>query len=84
MEVFSSSSGMVELASKQPGFLGVERARGPDGFGITLSCWVSLEAIRVWKDERSHRVTQERGKNTFSERYEVRVAIVERGYKFPT
>ena len=75
---------MVELASKQPGFLGVESARGPDGFGITVSYWDSLEAIRSWKDVPSHRATQARGKNTFYERYEVRVAIVERGYKFPT
>ena len=64
--------------------LGVESARGPDGFGITVSYWDSLEAIRSWKDVPSHRATQARGKNTFYERYEVRVAIVERGYKFPT
>jgi glutathione S-transferase len=79
----TSAQAMVELASKQPGFLGVESARGPDGFGITVSYWDSLEAIRNWKDQPSHRATQARGKNTFYERYEVRVAIVERGYKFP-
>lgn len=26
---------MVELATRQPGCLGAESARGPDGFGIT-------------------------------------------------
>ena len=36
---------MVELATGQPGFLGVESARGPDGIGITVSYWSSLEAI---------------------------------------
>ena len=35
----------VELASKQPGFLGVESVRGTDGFGITVSYWASKEAI---------------------------------------
>jgi len=30
---------MVELASQQPGFLGVETTRGADGFGITVSYW---------------------------------------------
>jgi hypothetical protein len=28
---------MVELASKQPGFLGVESVRGANGLGITVS-----------------------------------------------
>ena len=79
----AASSAMVELAAKQPGFLGIESARGADGFGITVSYWDSLEAIRHWKDVPAHAATQARGKNTFYERYEVRVAVVERGYKFP-
>ncbi|MCF5225015.1 antibiotic biosynthesis monooxygenase, partial [Pseudomonas syringae] len=28
---------MVELARQQPGFLGVESARGDDGLGVTVS-----------------------------------------------
>ena len=28
---------MVELAARQPGFLGIERARNPDGFGLNVS-----------------------------------------------
>lgn len=36
---------MVELASRQPGFLGVESARDAAGLGITISYWASLEAI---------------------------------------
>jgi heme-degrading monooxygenase HmoA len=83
-EYDAASEAMVELAAKQPGFLGVESARGPDGFGITVSYWDSLEAIRAWKDEPSHALVQARGKKSFYERYEVRVATVERGYKFPT
>jgi heme-degrading monooxygenase HmoA len=76
----ATSAAMVELASKQPGFLGIESARGADGFGITVSYWDSLEAIRSWKQVPA---VQARAKETFYERYEVRVAAVERGYKFP-
>lgn len=36
---------MEELASEQPGFLGIESARGPDGLGITVSYWASRDAI---------------------------------------
>ncbi len=32
---------MAELASTQPGFLGMESVRGGDGFGITLSYWAT-------------------------------------------
>lgn len=81
-EYEAAAEAMVTLASKQPGFLGVESARGPDGFGITVSYWDSPEAIRHWKDVPAHAAVQARGKATFYERYEVRVAAVERGYKF--
>jgi len=80
----ATSEAMVELAAKQPGFLGIESARSADGFGITVSYWDSLEAIRHWKDADAHLAAQARGKKSFYERYEVRVAAVERGYKFPS
>lgn len=80
----ADAAAMVELASRQAGFLGVESARNPDGFGITVSYWDSLEAIRNWKDVPAHAAVQARGKKSFYQRYEVRVAAVERGYRFPT
>ncbi len=77
-----TATAMEELAKKQPGFCGIESARGADGFGITVSYWDSLEAIHAWKAKAEHRAAQERGKKAFYERYEIRVASVERGYKF--
>ncbi len=75
------SNAMVELAKKQPGFLGIESARGADGFGITVSYWESLEAIAAWKENEKHRATQERGKSHYYERYSVKVCSVERAYE---
>ena len=37
---------MAELASQQPGYLGAESVRDAQGFGITVSYWESLEAIK--------------------------------------
>jgi glutathione S-transferase len=74
---------MVELAKKQPGFLGIESARGADGFGITVSYWDSLQAIAQWKADPRHRKVQSRGRTNFYARYEVRVCTVDRGYKYP-
>lgn len=71
---------MVELGSAQPGILGVESARGADGFGITVSYWSSLEAIVAWRKYAEHRVAQEQGKSSWYEHYEVRISRVERAY----
>lgn len=71
---------MIELASQQPGFLGVESARGTDGFGITVSYWSSEEAITAWKAHAEHRPAQEAGKRLWYEDYQLRIAKVERAY----
>jgi len=71
---------MVELASEQPGFLGVESARGPYGFGITVSYWRDEASIHAWKRHAEHRLAQEKGMRGWYEHYELRVALVERAY----
>lgn len=71
---------MVELAADQPGFLGIESARGADGFGITVSYWRDEESIRAWKRHAEHRLAQEQGMRDWYRNYEVRIARVERAY----
>ncbi|TVT84069.1 antibiotic biosynthesis monooxygenase [Pseudomonas sp. H3(2019)] len=73
---------MVELARDQPGFLGVESARGEDGLGITVSYWSSEEAILAWKHHAEHSETRERGRSTWYEAFHTRVCKVERAYAF--
>ena len=51
---------MDQLASEQPGFLGVESVRDVSGAGITVSYWTTREAIAAWKQHVSHRVAQSR------------------------
>ena len=74
---------MAALAATQPGYLGIETARGADGFGITVSYWETPEAIRAWKEHAEHLVAQEQGVNRWYEHYELRVARVERAYSGP-
>ncbi len=71
---------MIELVSQQPGFLGVESARGADGFGITVSYWESLETVANWKANAEHMAAQTLGKSTWYEHYKIQVARVERVY----
>jgi heme-degrading monooxygenase HmoA len=71
---------MLELARDQPGFLGVESARGADGLGITVSYWASEEAIRAWRVQAEHQVAQQRGRAEWYRAFRTRVAYVEREY----
>ena len=71
---------MIELASQQPGFLGVESARNADGFGITVSYWTTVEAISDWKANAEHLAAQDLGKRLWYPHFEIRVAKVERAY----
>lgn len=71
---------MVELAAKQPGFLGVESVRDANGLGITVSYWTNEEAITTWKAHLEHKSAQEGGKRTWYADYQLRIAKVERAY----
>lgn len=71
---------MLELAAVQPGFLGVESARGDDRLGITVSYWNSLESIHTWKANAEHRVAQGKGKDQWYADYRLRICRVEREY----
>jgi heme-degrading monooxygenase HmoA len=77
------SDRMVELASQQPGFLGVESARDAAGVGITVSYWESLEAIAGWRAHAEHRVAQANGRRKWYSHFELRVAKVERASSGP-
>ena len=76
------SAKMVELAAQQPGFLGVESARGADGLGITVSYWESEEAIANWRANAEHRIAQLHGREKWYEDFVTRVAKVERARVF--
>ena len=69
---------MVELAARQPGFLGIESARGQDGLGITVSYWRSEADIAAWKANAEHLVAQKKGKAQWYASFATRVAKVER------
>jgi heme-degrading monooxygenase HmoA len=68
---------MVELATQQEGFLGIESARDV-GLGITVSYWESLGAIKKWKENSAHLVAQDRGKTEWYKKFALRVCKVER------
>ena len=75
---------MVDLAAQQPGFLGIDSARGADGFGITVSYWQSLEAIAAWKEHPEHLEAQAQGRGEWYTEFDTHITKVERSYSFKT
>jgi heme-degrading monooxygenase HmoA len=73
---------MERLGAEQPGYLGIESARGSDGFGITVSYWRSVEDARAWKSVSEHTVAQELGRERWYRMFRVRIAEVAREYGF--
>ena len=71
---------MVELAARQPGFLGVESAR--EETGITVSYWADLDSIRAWKRDAEHIGAQAKGRSGWYATFRTRIARVEREYGF--
>lgn len=71
---------MVDLASQQDGFLGIESVR--NGVGITVSYWRDTEAISNWKKQWDHLVAQRKGRDKWYQWYKVEVCRIERSYDF--
>ena len=71
---------MIELASQQPGFLGVESAR--ESVGITVSYWSDLESIKLWKQNSEHVLAQKQGRETWYKEFKIRIGKVESDYGF--
>lgn len=77
-----ASAAMDALAARQPGYRGVDSARGADGFGITVSYWIDDAAAIAWRDHPAHARIRDAGRAHWYDSYSVAVARVERGYRW--
>ncbi|MGW5970438.1 antibiotic biosynthesis monooxygenase family protein [Streptomyces sp. NPDC055186] len=73
---------LLALAAEQPGFLGVDSARGADGLGITVSYWRDEESIAAWRDHAEHAPVRAHGREHWYASFSLHVAKVERAYGF--
>ena len=77
-----ASERMFERARLQPGFLGMQSARGEDGAGIFFCYWVVEDAIRAWRAQDEHGLVRETGRRAWYTRYMLQIARVERSYSW--
>lgn len=78
----AAAAAMDALAARQPGYRGVESARGADGAGITVSYWADDAAAIAWRDHPEHAAIRERGRDIWYDSYRVTVCTVTRGYRW--
>lgn len=73
---------LFTLAADQPGFLGVDSARGANGLGITVSYWRDEESIAAWREHTEHVLARARGRERWYASFALHVARVERAHSF--
>jgi heme-degrading monooxygenase HmoA len=76
----AAAAAMESLAAGQPGYRGIESARGDDGLGITLSFWADEASALRWRDHPEHKAIRDAGRDRWYARYEVIVCSAERSY----
>lgn len=76
----AAAAAMDALAARQPGYRGVDSARGADGFGITVSWWADAESAQAWRAHPDHEAMRARGRAIWYERHEVAAGGVDRAY----
>jgi heme-degrading monooxygenase HmoA len=73
---------MERLAATQPGYRGVDSARGDDGLGITVSYWADEAAAIAWRDDPEHRAIRDAGRGRWYDGYRAIVCTVTRAYEW--
>lgn len=67
---------MESKVEAQPGFQTAHSFRNNDGFGVTLSYWDDLQAVRAWGQEPEHRKAQRFGRDAGYLSYRIEYAEV--------
>lgn len=76
----AAAQAMDALAAAQPGYRGIDAARGSDGFGVTVSYWADEASAVAWRWHPEHAAVREVGRGRWYDRYDLHVAHVSRSY----
>ena len=78
----AAAARMEALAAEQPGYLGMESARGEDGLGVTVSYWADDASALAWRDHPEHAAVRDQGRGRWYSWYRTDVARLERSYEW--
>ncbi|MBC9034544.1 antibiotic biosynthesis monooxygenase [Sphingomonas sp. JC676] len=77
-----AAAAMDALAALQPGYRGVDDARGEDRIGITVSYWADEASAIAWRRHPEHAATREMGRGRWYHWYMLHVAEIGRSYSW--
>lgn len=78
----AAAARMEALAVEQPGYLGVDSARGADGLGVTVSYWADAASAKAWKANAEHAEVRDMGRERWYAHYRLIVASVDHAYSW--
>lgn len=67
---------LQKLVTDIEGFLGVESVGDENGYGLSISYWNSLEAIKEWKSKALHLEAQRMGSEKFYKFFKVEICEI--------
>ena len=77
---------MDELTFKEietiNGYLGCEVYREENGFGVNVSYWKDLNALKNWREKTLHKKAQALGREKRYKNYTLRICVAQRDYGF--
>ncbi|MEE9434336.1 MAG: antibiotic biosynthesis monooxygenase [Sphingorhabdus sp.] len=76
----AAAARMEELASRQPGYAGIDSVRQVAGLGITVSYWRDDGCAKAWRDNSEHTAIRELGRKKWYSDYSLHVAAITRSY----
>jgi heme-degrading monooxygenase HmoA len=74
---------MYQLATAMPGFISYKDSAAPDGEGVSIVEFESLETLAAWRNHPEHLEAQRIGRERFFAEYEIHVCTPVRSYRFP-
>ncbi len=74
------SQRLTELVSQIPGFIRIESVADTQGNGMSVSYWSSLDAIKKWKEDTTHLIAQQKGKEEWYLDYSVEICEIIKSY----
>ena len=80
--IFTSIRIEVKEIENIEGFLGYETFRDKNSFGVNVSYWKDLNALKKWKENTLHKKAQALGREKWYKNYKLRICLVERDYGF--
>ncbi len=73
---------MYELASEHPGFISFEHFTAPDGTGVSIEHFETMESVLAWRNHPEHLEVQRRGREEFYSWYSIHTCEVVRSHEF--